>query len=91
MLSFGHSRKRPIGRIELDDQTSAIHLVAISETLPEDFRRRGRLTLLLMSILEDNRIDNLPAEDAPPAKEFLAIAIELLVVHDPAAFLAFHS
>jgi hypothetical protein len=44
-----------------------------------------------MAILKDYGINDLSADDAPPPEKILGIPVKLLVSHNPAAPVAFHS
>ena len=45
---------------------------------------------LLVSILEDDGVNNLTAKDASPAEKFFTVPVELFVIHHPTTFLTFH-
>ena len=45
---------------------------------------------LLVSILEDDGVNNLTAKDASPAEKFFTVPVELFVIHHAATFLTFH-
>jgi hypothetical protein len=44
-----------------------------------------------VAVLKDYGINDLSADDAPPPEEILGIPVKLLIGHNPAAFVAFHS
>jgi hypothetical protein len=44
-----------------------------------------------VAVLKDYGINDLSADDAPPSEEILCIPVKLLIGHNPAAFVAFHS
>jgi hypothetical protein len=46
--------------------------------------------LLVLAILQDHLINDLPAKDAPPSKKFFTYTVELLIDHDTTASMAFH-
>jgi len=46
--------------------------------------------LLAQSVLKDDWIDNLAAEDAPPPGKMLAVPIKLLEDHDAATSMTLH-
>ena len=43
-----------------------------------------------MSVLQDDRVNDLSAEDASPPEEILTIPVKFFVSHHPAAFLTTH-
>jgi hypothetical protein len=85
------AQKTPVSQILVDNQNPATHPHSFSKALPDDFSGRGRLTFLLMSVFEDDGVNNFTAENAPPSEKFLAVAVEFFVIHDPTTFLTFHS
>jgi len=44
-----------------------------------------------VAVLKNYGINDLSADDAPPSEEILCIPVKLLIVHHPAALVAFHS
>jgi len=43
-----------------------------------------------VSILEDDGVNNLTAENTSPPEKFFTVPIEFFVVHNPTAFVTFH-
>ncbi len=47
-------------------------------------------SLFLVPILQDDRVDDLSAQDASPSEEFLAVPVKLLVIHHSTTFVTAH-
>jgi hypothetical protein len=52
--------------------------------------RLEQLLFLAESVLKDHRVNNLPAEDAPPPEKVIARTVKPFKNHDPAAPTTFH-